>query len=208
MRWDQRKGEVRKQEEAAGCLEAEAGMARSLPLTPWDFFTSPGGFSRSQRLGTLGSSWNLCVFANSQSQLLKRLHLRSQRKKTVGNLLRGLRRPRPAFTRVSTSGNTGISPSLHLTGTTLMCDLHLCFSKFGLLMSHLRDHVTFRHIQMAWCMCVLSRFRHVQLFATLWTVAHQDPLVHGSLYARILEGIVMPSSRGSNPHLLWLLHCR
>ena len=26
------------------------------------------------------------------------------------------------------------------------------------------------------CVCVLSHFGHVQLFATLWTVAHQDPL--------------------------------
>lgn len=139
---------MRKQDEAAGCLEAEAGMARSLPMTPpgllyqaWWIFTP------SQHLGALGSSWNLCVFANSQSRLLKRLHLHSQREKTAGNLLRGLRRPRPALTRVSASGNTGISPSSQLTGTILMCDLHLCFSKFSLLMSHLRDHVTFRHIQ-------------------------------------------------------------
>ena len=28
-------------------------------------------------------------------------------------------------------------------------------------------------------MCVLSYFSYVRLFATLWTVAHQAPLVHG-----------------------------
>ena len=28
----------------------------------------------------------------------------------------------------------------------------------------------------ALCVCVLSRFSHVQLFATLWTVAYQAPL--------------------------------
>ena len=28
----------------------------------------------------------------------------------------------------------------------------------------------------SWCVCVLSRFSHVQLFATLWTGAHQGPL--------------------------------
>ena len=31
------------------------------------------------------------------------------------------------------------------------------------------------------CVCVLSRFSHVQLFATLWTVAHQVPLYSGIL---------------------------
>ena len=29
------------------------------------------------------------------------------------------------------------------------------------------------------CVCVLGRFSHVQLFATLWTVAHQAPLSMG-----------------------------
>ena len=32
--------------------------------------------------------------------------------------------------------------------------------------------------------------------ATLWTVAHQAPLVHGILQARVLEWVAMPSSRG------------
>ena len=35
------------------------------------------------------------------------------------------------------------------------------------------------------------------LFATLWTVAHQAPMSMGILQARILEWVVMPSSRGS-----------
>ena len=38
--------------------------------------------------------------------------------------------------------------------------------------------------------------------ATLWTVAHQVPLSMGILQARILEWVVMPSSRGSS----WLRH--
>ena len=45
------------------------------------------------------------------------------------------------------------------------------------------------------CVCELSRFSHVQLFATLWIVAHQAP-VHAILQARILEWVAMPSSRG------------
>ena len=36
----------------------------------------------------------------------------------------------------------------------------------------------------------------VQFFANPWTVAHQAPLVHGMLQARILEWIAMPSSKG------------
>ena len=45
--------------------------------------------------------------------------------------------------------------------------------------------------------CVISCFSHVQLFATLWTVAHQV-LLHGILQTRILEWVAMPSSRGSS----------
>ena len=47
----------------------------------------------------------------------------------------------------------------------------------------------------------------VQLFETLWTVALQAALSMGILQARILEWVVMPSSRGSSqpreePHTL------
>ena len=39
-------------------------------------------------------------------------------------------------------------------------------------------------------LCMLSRFSHIQLFETLWTVAHQAPLSMGILQARILESVV------------------
>ena len=45
---------------------------------------------------------------------------------------------------------------------------------------------------------VLSRFSHVQLFATPWTIAHQTLLSTEILQARILEWVAMPSSRGSS----------
>ena len=48
------------------------------------------------------------------------------------------------------------------------------------------------------CVCVLSRFSRVELFATLWTAARQAPLSMGTLQARILEWVAMPSSRGSS----------
>ena len=47
------------------------------------------------------------------------------------------------------------------------------------------------------CLCVLSHFSHVQLFATLWTVDCQAP-VCGILQARILEWVAKPSSRESS----------
>ena len=57
---------------------------------------------------------------------------------------------------------------------------------------------------------LLSR---VQLFVTLWTVAHQAPLSMGFSRQEYWSGL--PSSRGSsrpredaNLHLLQLLHCR
>ena len=65
-----------------------------------------------------------------------------------------------------------------------------------------------------WCACVLSRFSHVQLFATLWTVACQAPCPMGFSRQEKLEWVAMPSSRGSslmqgsNLRLLQLLHCR
>ena len=49
------------------------------------------------------------------------------------------------------------------------------------------------------CVCVvrmLSRFSHVQLCGTLWTVAHQAPLSMEFSQARILEWVAMHSSRG------------
>ena len=59
------------------------------------------------------------------------------------------------------------------------------------------------------CMCA-KLLSHVQLFATLWTVAHQAPLSMGcsmheywsGLHA-LLQGIF--PTQGSNPCLLWLL---
>ena len=45
---------------------------------------------------------------------------------------------------------------------------------------------------------LLRLFSCVQLFVTLWTVAHQAPLSMGVLQARILEWVAMPSSRGSS----------
>ena len=45
---------------------------------------------------------------------------------------------------------------------------------------------------------LLSRFSHVQLFVTPWTVACQAPLSMEILQARILEWVARPSSRGSS----------
>ena len=58
--------------------------------------------------------------------------------------------------------------------------------------------------------CVLSRFSHVQLFATLWTIAHQAPLSTGlsgkntgvGCHALLLLEIF--PTQGLNPHLLQL----
>ena len=44
----------------------------------------------------------------------------------------------------------------------------------------------------------ISRFSHVRLLATPWTVAPQAPLSMGILQARILEWVAMPFSRGSS----------
>ena len=46
-------------------------------------------------------------------------------------------------------------------------------------------------------LCAQSLSR-VQLFATPWTASLPGSSVHGILQARILEWVVMPSSRGSS----------
>ena len=63
------------------------------------------------------------------------------------------------------------------------------FLVFSLLLSV--DTLSYCAVCCAW---LLS---HVQLFATPWIVACQAPLYMGILQARILEWVVMPSSRGS-----------
>ena len=45
--------------------------------------------------------------------------------------------------------------------------------------------------------CMQSHLSHVQLFATPWTVAHQDPLSMG-YSKRVLEWVAIPFSRGSS----------
>ena len=51
--------------------------------------------------------------------------------------------------------------------------------------------------------CMLSCFSCIQLFVTLWSVAHQAPLSTGIPQARILQWVSMPSSRGSSQPRDW-----
>ena len=53
------------------------------------------------------------------------------------------------------------------------------------------------------CVCVCVCFSLVWLPATLWTIAHKAPLVHGILHAGKLEWLAMPSSRGSSRPRDW-----
>ena len=61
------------------------------------------------------------------------------------------------------------------------------------------------------CACMLSRFGHVQLSVTLWTVAYQAPQSMGFSKKEYWSGLpcllqgVFPT-QGSNRHLLCLLH--
>ena len=47
-----------------------------------------------------------------------------------------------------------------------------------------------------WTELMLSLFSHVPLFAVSWPITLPDSSVHGTLQARILEWVAMPSSRG------------
>ena len=56
------------------------------------------------------------------------------------------------------------------------------------------------------CCAVLSRFSHVWLFASLWTIAHQAPMSMGFSRQKYWNGLPFPSpgiflTQGSNLHL-------
>ena len=63
------------------------------------------------------------------------------------------------------SQNVASSPPKNIIPPWTLCQESLLF-KFW-------SYVVFRGKQ---CVCLLSHFSHVQLFKTLWTVAHQAPL--------------------------------
>ena len=48
------------------------------------------------------------------------------------------------------------------------------------------------------CMRMLSHFSRVQLFVTLWTVAHWAPLSMGLSRQEYWSWVAMPSARGSS----------
>ena len=50
------------------------------------------------------------------------------------------------------------------------------------------------------CLCVLSRFSHVQLFVTLWTVALEAPLSIGFCRQEHSSGLSCPPPGGSSWH--------
>ena len=59
--------------------------------------------------------------------------------------------------------------------------------------------------------CILNCFSHVQLFATLWTIAPQAPLSMGFSRQEYWSGLPFPPpgelpNPGINPRLLRLLH--
>ena len=66
------------------------------------------------------------------------------------------------------------------------------FNDIKLLPGRISSHTCWLHEYL------LSRFSRVCLFATPWTAVHQGSSVHGILQARILEWVVMSSSRGSS----------
>ena len=83
-----------------------------------------------------------------------------------------------------------LSGGCHWAAGTLVVDTVLCPSQHSVL-----SDLKFLYKVRA---CVLSRFSRVQLFATLWAVAHQSPLSMGILQVWILEWVAMPFSRGSS----------
>ena len=77
--------------------------------------------------------------------------------------------------------------SVHVGSSPLFSQLHDFWNKF------------LRVSTIVTVVCLLSSLSRVRLFATPWSVARRAPLSMGTLQARILEWVAMPSSRGSSP---------
>ena len=123
----------------------------------------------------------------------------------------------PALTHENSLYNLGINGNLidreHLQKIQWYCNRQTSYSDrmnaFPKIISKAR--LSFSTLETV-CVCMLSHLSCVQLFAPLWTVAHQAPLSMGFLQENtavgchaLLQGIF--PIQGSNPSLLRLLHC-
>ena len=111
---------------------------------------------------------------------------------------------------------TNIALSMHCTSFCMTCvpdmigrqmtwDSYIWDIKMGIGMCI--------HIIDVWAKCMLSHVSHVQIFATLWTVAQQAPLSMGFSGKNTGVGCHFPlqwifPTQGSSLRLLWLLHYR
>ena len=76
---------------------------------------------------------------------------------------------------------------------------------------HLNCRLHLQRYSVCVCVCVLSYFSHVQLFVTLWALAHQAPLSIGFSRQEYWSALSCPPpgifpTEGWNPSLLCLLH--
>ena len=95
---------------------------------------------------------------------------------------------------------------------------HFCFLKSIFFLIKFRSLIhleLFLFIYLFIYVCMLSHFSHVWLFVILWTVASQAPLFTGFSRQEYWSGLPCPLpgmgiflTKGSNPCLLCLLHCR
>ena len=90
---------------------------------------------------------------------------------------------------------------IHLSIPSLISILHLfIYLSLPCVLPTWAKQILYHVLKQLWknCVCMLTCFNAVQLFVTLWAVAHQAPLLTGFFPARILGWVTMPSSRGSS----------
>ena len=78
--------------------------------------------------------------------------------------------------------------------TTLLTFLHLncvIWLSFAWWSTYINNSQLFPHLMYIF-VCMLSRFSHVQLFATLWTIACQAPLSMGFFWQEYWSGLPCP----------------
>ena len=125
-----------------------------------------------------------------------------------------MKKMKPIKNQMQTKGNINIYSHKRI-GTWITVNSYICIQCHHLLtrsQMYILNNTEVKTMDFRLCcVCMLSCFSRVWLFATLWTVVCQAPSVPGILQARILERVPISSSSGSSQprdqtHVSCLLH--
>ena len=89
-----------------------------------------------------------------------------------------------------------ISPHLHITCSTALCIFQKVIFSQAFYNHSFSNWSCPQTLLDCLCACMLSHFSHIQLFATLWSVAGQEPLSMGFSRQEHCSGLPCPPPGG------------